>query len=148
MSKLKKLALGVGVLVFVVGALILLLNPPPKPYEPRELLAARYYDYSSLSEYVFLLGDTKLNAADVHALSADEYYRFADGPTSFPMYLRWDEDAGTVTIDGESDGSGMTYFLFQSEDGRALVIPKEQRRVLFEQKRPLAFYLVPQDAAP
>lgn len=118
-----------------------------KKTEPSVLLAEQYYDYEISSDYTFQLDDIKLIAKNVHTLTEEEYYHFAECPVSFPMYLQFDETSMTALISSETSEEDLRYYLFRDENNSMLLIPENNRKGLFEQRRPLAFYLQEQTAS-
>ncbi len=135
----------VAILLFVVligVAFLIAMALRANRIEPREILAGRYYDFTPEFEFTFQLGDKKYVACDVQTLDDEEYYHFADYPVSYPVYVYFDDTSMTAVISGELSEKRQGYYVFRDENDRMLLIPEEERRGLFEQKRPLAFYLL------
>ena len=106
-----------------------------------KILYDDYYDWSYPSAYSFVIEGAAWTAGDIRDLPEEAY---SDLKTQDPQIIRllWDTETKTVTECQTKDGDAMRYYLFHTNRNAMVLIPAERRFRLFEESRPLAFYLV------
>ena len=106
----------------------------------RELLHENYYDWSYPSNYSFFVNEKHWKVADIHTLSEDEMSVIMEKKIS-TIRIQWNSTEMLAHEINAQDKSVMEYYIVEFSEEGILLIPMKNNRTIFEEQRPLAFYL-------